>query len=190
MAKKNKQIADDYASYRANMDGTKQTNPQLIVKDPKANHSRSYYGQNEVDCDVKFGNTTIGCEVREENEHNYSISYFSDQLSTKVMFRLDVGNGTHYNRVPDIPLDEASIPTPHYHEYRQDGRMIAYKIPGINYDEETSLLFDMSQGYDYFCNKLNLTSNNGDQLNIVYAPAGLLPFVEDSIDPNENVEFP
>ena len=142
-----------------------------------------------VMCEIEFGNTSLACEVREESIYNYSFSYLTDAISKRVLFRLDMGNGTHKNVAPDIPLNQSSVPTPHYHQYREDGRLLAYPIDGLDYDSEEALKFDLQHGYAYLCEKLSISTFSGASPKAYFTPEGFYAWDFGDTDPNQDVEF-
>lgn len=186
---KNKQIERDYEALTEHLQTVKFTVPAYVVRKPKPNHPHSFYNSETVTCDVAFGNASLDCEIRHGNNCNYSISYMTDRLDNRTITRLDAGDGTHNNRAPGIPLALTSVPTPHIHKYRPDGYFIAYPIDGIDYDSESSLLFDCKQGYDYLCKELNICSYGDGNLTFEFSPEGLLPLEYGVEDPNEGVNF-
>lgn len=190
MAKINKEIIDIYDDYRSNLDCEKHVEKDFRISEHKKNHPESFFGSIDVNCDVEFGNTSLSCEIRNGEDYNYSITYLSDRLGTKVMSRLDVGNGTHRNVAPDIPLALSSVPTPHYHEYREDGRMLAYPLEGIDYSSKESVEFGLEEGYAYLCGKLHITSVKGTDPRIEFSEDGAFTWLDEETDPNENVVFP
>lgn len=174
----------------SNLNSSKYINSPFVVTLPKKNHPSSYFNKCDVCSDVPFGNTTLSCEIRNQSPHNYSFSYCSDEYDEHVLARLDMGDGTHNNRVPGIPLSETSVPTPHVHKFRSDGRLIAYRIEGVDYSDESSIMFDYEQGYDYFCELLHIRAQGGENPKFYFLPQGQIDFRISDKDPNENVIFP
>lgn len=189
MAKRNRQIADDFEAYRSHMAAPKLVDVEFIVSDRKGNHPESFAGSMPVIGEVPYGETVTKCEIRELSRYNYSFSYLSDRNSDRTLARLDVGDGTHNNRVPGIPLELTSVPTPHFHEYREDGHLIAYPIDGIDYSSEESVKFDFYSGYAYLCDRLLMHAESEHAPLFIFAPDGILPFTNDETDPNRGCVF-
>lgn len=189
-ANRDKQIQDKYSQYKVHLDTDKTINGELRVITIKPNHKNFYAGESDVKAHVPFGNTSMECKIKSTDEYQYTITYKSDAIDKRLLTRLDAGAGTHRNKAPGIPLELTSVPTPHYHEYRNDGYDIAYPIEGVNYSDESSTKFDYNQGVHYFCNKLHINNTSGEKATMTYTPEGVLPLNEDNTDPNENVEFP
>lgn len=182
-------IAEDYAHYHDHMDMKKVIPNNFYVIKEKQNHSRSYAGAITVSCEIPFGNTQLQCEIREASSYNYSFSYITDCVDDRVLSRLDVGNGTHRNRAPGIPLELTSVPTPHYHYYRDDGYFLAYPLDGINYSGEESIKFDFNKGYSYLCDRLKFQGSESGILSFNFCPEGIIPLMDVMNDPNENISF-
>lgn len=187
--KPDKDIAETYSQYRRHMDSDKGVKSPFIVSDPKHNHPDSYAGEIDVSSSYPYGNTSANCEIKRFSEFHYTFSYISDALQSKIMARLDAGKGTHKNTAPDIPLALTSVQTPHFHEYREDGYLIAYPIEGIDYSSEASTHFGLSDGFSYFCKKLRIQSDNSSLPLFEFQPFGRLPFTDKETDPNINVDF-
>lgn len=189
-SKRNTAIKSDYASYETNLKTDKFIGSPFVVQSCKGNHPSSYYDETNVVCSAPLGNTCISCEIRNMPPFNYSFSYKSDWLREQILARVDVGDGTHNNRAPGIPLEETSIPTPHIHLYREDGYFLAYRIDGIDYSSNESVKFDYYQGYQYLCERLNISGFDNVSPLFEFRPKGKLNLMVSDIDPNEGVEFP
>lgn len=196
MAKKNKakydsQIKQNYPQYRANLDSDKTIAGALDVSTVKKFRSNFYSGTIDVAAAVPFGNTSVECMIKRNDEYHYSIAYHSDAIESRLLTRLDAGIGTHFNRAPGIPQHLTSVPMPHYHEYREDGYDVAHRIPDVDYSNESSTKFDYVKGFLYFSNKLHIKEASGGDVKIECSPIGVLPLdIESDIDPNNNVYFP
>ena len=189
MGTKNKDIHNNFEDYKKNLECVKYTNNNFIVTTKKSNHPNAYYGESEVKCSYTFGNTKESADIKNFDANYYTFSYLSDKFNNKMLARLDMGGATHRNNAPGIPLELTCIRSPHFHEYREDGHLLAYEIEGLNYENEESLKFDFHQGYKYFCNRLNIHSQTNESLSFAFQPSGLLPFVNEEIDPNLGVDF-
>lgn len=189
MKPKDNQIAETYRDYESNLKSHKSTDSPFVVSAVKPNHPQSYEAQQAVIADYPFGNTIVKCEVRSGQPYNYSFLYLSDAVDSRILARLDTGDGTHRNRTPGIPLEESQVPTPHIHKYRADGYSVAYPIEGLDYSSEASTKFDYQQGFDYFCRVLNIYDSQNASPQFKYAPNGVLVFPVPDSDPNEGVDF-
>ena len=189
MKKRDRQIEAVYDNYDSHLKSDKTTVSPFVVSSIKPNHPQSYAAQQYVSSEYPFGNTSIDCEVRNGVPFNYSFSYLSDAVDSKVLVRLDTGDGTHRNRAPGIPLRLSQVPTPHIHKYRSDGYSVAYPIDGVDYSSEASTKFDYQQGFDYFCSGLNIHCVEKTVPQFRYAPDGILVFPMTDNDPNEGADF-
>lgn len=80
---------------------------------------------------------------------------------------------------------------PHYHEYRSDGYDVAYRIPGVDYSDESSTKFDYEEGFLYFSDKLHIKDPSGGEVRIDCRPLSVpSKDIEIDNDPNNNVDFP
>lgn len=189
MKLKDKQIAEVYNNYDNHLKSRKTTDSPFVVSSIKPNHPQSYAAEQAVSSEYPFGNTLVNCEVRPGVPFNYSFSYLSDAIDSKILVRLDTGDGVHRNRAPGIPLRLSQVPTPHIHKYRSDGYSVAYPIEGVDYSSEASTKFDYQQGFDYFCRGLNIQDNEKASPQFKYAPDGVLVFPVPDSDPNEGADF-
>lgn len=187
--KRNLKIVEDYDLYHMHMEKEKEVPENFYVIKEKENHPQSYAGSIDVNCEVPYGKTELQCEIREASSYNYSFSYMTDMLKDRILARLDVGNGTHRNRAPGIPLQLTSVPTPHYHYYREDGYFLAFPLDCVDYSSEDAVKFDFYKGYSYLCNQLKFYGNGAKDLYFDFCPEGVLPLLDDGNDPNENVLF-
>lgn len=186
-----KQIAENYALYRANLDADKTIVGVLDVSSVKKNQRNFYSGDCTVIAGVPFGSTSVECKIKRSDEYHYTLTYCSDAIKSRLLTRLDAGIGTHFNRAPGIPQHLTSVPLPHYHEYRKDGYDVAYPIPGLDYSDESSTKFDYIQGFLYFSEKLHITDSSGGDVRMECSPLRM-PSQDRVIesDPNNNVNFP
>lgn len=191
MKPKEPQIVPLFDDFKIHVASPKNLASPFTVSKPKKNHTGSYGEEKEVTADYPFGNVSVECEVRKGDQYNYSFSYKSDEIDSRVLVRLDTGDGTHNNAkyVPDVPLELSSVPTPHIHKYREDGYSLAYPIPGVDYAKDPSSEFDYLKGFRYLCGELNITATGGADLEFVYAPDGVIVFPDQYTDPNEGADF-
>lgn len=191
MKRKEPNIIPIFGDYLEHVDFSKTIDSPVTVSKKKENHPDSYWVRKDVTAKRPFGNTSLECEIRQGAPYNYSFSYHSDRIPSKVLMRLDTGDGTHNNAkyVPGIPLELSSVPTPHLHKFREDGYAVAYPIPGVDYTDEPSTKFDYQQGFYYLCTELNMTDPQGNAPLFMYAPDGVLNFPAADANPNEGADF-
>lgn len=183
--KRDIQIADIYTLYDNHLNCQKTATSEIRISNEKENQSNFYYGSTDVIAPILLGHTSLECKIKKADQYHYTLTYKSDAIEKRLLTRLDAGAGTHRNTAPDIPLHLTSVPTPHFHRYREDGYDIAYPIDGLDYSDESSTKFDYKQGFSYFCNKLYIKNSSID-----YTPTDILPLTIEETDPNEDVEFP
>ncbi len=181
----NKELLEILDDYNIFMESHKSTSMPLRVTKNKSNHPSSLYEEQNLDSVKDFGETKINCEVRYKNPNNYSFQILTSNLTSKVLARLDEGNGTHRNNCKEIPLDQQMITTPHFHKYGTTGRFIAYKTKEL---ENRSLPLPIQEGVLLFCQEEKISSNNGFAISIEIQEDGALPFEPDN-DPLNGIIF-
>lgn len=189
-SKRNATVQAAYTDYEANLAAEKIVGSPFVVQSIKQNHPSSHYDETPITSAAPLGAMCVSCEIRNMSPFNYSFSYKTDWIDDRVLVRLDVGDGTHNNRVPGIPLEETSVPTPHIHIYRNDGYFVAYRIDGIDYESDEPVKFDYYKGYEYLCARLNIGCENKIPPAFYFQPLGQLNLMISDTDPNEGVEFP
>ncbi len=176
-------IMDDYNLF---MSSCKNTVMPIFVTKEKPNHKTSLYKEQMLVSDKPFGYTSIDCEIRDKNLLNYSFQILSNRLNNRVLSRLDEGNGVHRNNIPDIPLAEQVVSTPHFHKYDSYGRFLAYKTDSLNSYNEKPL--EIEEGFRIFCEEEMISSIDGSPSRIEIKEDGVLPFDYDN-DPLAGISF-
>ena len=174
---------DDYKLF---MSSTKNTEMPIVVSKEKPNHKTSLYKEQILLSDMPFGQTLIDCEIRDKNLLNYSFQILSNKLNNRVLARLDEGNGVHRNNIPNIPIAEQMISTPHFHKYDSKGRFLAYKTDWLNSYNEKPL--EIGEGFRIFCEEEMISSTDGSPIIIEIKEDGVLPFDYDK-DPLSGINF-
>lgn len=185
--KKIKLHTDHIEGYYCFLKAPKSIASPIRVSEVKGNHKKSLYKEAPISCDASFGNNCFGCEVRRSDVYNYSFQFLTDQLKHRVLFRLDEGNGTHKNHLPNVPLSQLSIPTPHIHHFDNDGNWIAYR-PGALASISEPL--HINDGFACFCQEGVLSSPDGTMPTLKVQEDGAFPLeVISSDDPLEGIIF-
>ena len=175
-------ILDDYHLF---LDCEKYMEMPFSVDKLDRNHVTALKGESELHAVNPFGNTVLECEVREHNEYNYSFKILTDRIKSRMLFRMDEGNGTHWNRHLPIPVDQQQVPTPHFHKKGDDGIEYAYRNDSL--DVKPSPL-NIHDGFSVLCDECHINKENID---IRIQEEGKLPFVfEQEQDPLKGVRFP
>lgn len=184
--KKNAELLKLMSEYSLFMSSKKQMEMPFVVSHEKPNHKTSLYKEQSLTTTGILGNITIDCEIRNKDPHNYSFQILSDKLASKILARFDEGNGTHRNNLPNIPLSDQQVTTPHFHKYDEMGRFVAYKTPSIGIDIPKKL--SIYKGFCLFCNEESILSSNNEQIYISVQEAGTIPF-DLNEDPLSGINF-
>lgn len=175
-------ILDDYHLF---LNGDKYVDMPFCVDKADRNHVTSLKGESEIKADIPFGKTVLECEVREHNEYNYSFKILSDKIQSHMLFRMDEGDGTHWNRHLPVPVDQQQVPTPHFHKKGDDGIEYAYRTDAL---EANPSPLNIHDGFNLLCDECHI---KGDNIEIKVQEEGKLPLVfEPEPDPLKGVKFP
>lgn len=183
--KVDQEILSILSDYRLFIDSDKSIDMPFCVDEIDNNHPSSITGSSELIAKVPLGSTVLECEMRECSEYNYTFRILSDAIKTRMLFRLDEGDGTHWNRHLDVPVDQQQVPTPHFHKVDDNGIMTAYKTASL---EELSSPLNIRDGFTVFCEETHIKQENPrivihvkDTLPLVFAP---------ETDPLLDIQFP
>lgn len=176
-------------NYDLFMDSDKQMGMPITVTQEKPNHVSSLYLEKNIHTNQPLGSNSFDCEVRNKDIKNYSFQLLTDALSNRVLFRLDEGNGTHRNNFPDIPLQEQSVPTPHFHRYDSEGHFYAYKSTELKEVGDKPL--NIQDGFSLFCKEGNISPENNNQtINIFVQQNGnMSSTILNDTDPLNGINF-
>lgn len=175
-------ILDDYHLF---LDGDKYVDMPFCVDKADRNHVTALKGEAEIRADKPLGNTVLECEVREHNEFNYSFKILSDMVQSHMLFRMDEGDGTHWNRHLPVPVDQQQVPTPHFHKKGDDGIEYAYRTYAL---ETNPSPLNIHVGFNILCDECHI---KGEKIEIKIQEEGKLPLVfEPEPDPLNGVKFP
>ena len=175
-------ILEDYHLF---LDSEKSIDMPFCVNKVDNNHVTALKGETELRALSPFGNTTLRCQVRDRNEFNYSISILSDLIQSRMLFRLDEGDGAHWNRHLPIPIEQQQVPSPHFHKKGNDGIDYAYRTTRLKDGPDPLNIHD---GFSAFCEECHIS---GDNTEIVIQEDGILPLeFEADADHLKGVKFP
>jgi len=175
-------ILNDYHLF---IDSVKKVEMPFYVDEIDKNHVTSLKGESILRSSSPLGNTTLECEIKEGDEFNYSIKILSDAIKTRVLFRMDEGQGTHRNSHFNVPVEQQQVPCPHFHLVGDDGIVYAYRTKELELKEAPIVIQD---GFKLFCNECHI---NQDNAQIIIQERGTLPFeYEPEIDPLKGIVFP
>lgn len=183
--KVDREILDILNDYHLFLDCDKSIDMPFFVDKADRNHITSLKGETKLHTLVPFGNTYLECEMRDHDEFNYSFKILSDIIETRMLFRMDEGNGTHWNRHLPIPLDKQQVPTPHFHKRGDDGVEYAYRTNTL--ESQVSPL-NIHEGFKLLCGECHIKDNN---IEIKIQEEGTLPLIfAPESDPLKDIMFP
>ncbi len=175
-------ILEDYNLF---IEGDKSLEMPFNVDQVDNNHISSMKGVSDLQSAYPLGNTVLECEVKLRNNYNYSFRILTDRVHSRVLFRMDEGQGTHRNSHLPIPIDEQQVPCPHFHKYGNDGIMMAYRTESL--ESKLSPLV-ISDGFSSFCEECKIKEDN---IAIIVQEKGCLPLSSDTDeDPLNSIVFP
>lgn len=184
-AKVDHQILSILNDYHLFIDSDKQVDMPFCVSKPDKNHITALKGEKELTSNAPLGGTVLECEMREHSEYNYSFKILSDAVTSRMLFRMDEGDGTHWNRHFLVPVDQQQVPTPHFHKVGDDGIMYAYSTDDLR---QLPTPLNIHDGFTAFCKESHI---NQDDIKITIHEEGTLPleFVPEA-DPLLDIQFP
>ena len=175
-------ILEDYHLF---LDGEKYVEMPFCVNKTDKNHVTALKGEAELSASDPLGNTILECEVREHSEFNYSFKILSDRIKSRMLFRMDEGDGTHWNRHLPIPVNQQQVPTPHFHKKGDDGIEYAYRTDALL---ALSSPLNIHDGFSVLCDECHINNKN---VEIRIQEEGTLPLdFEPESDPLKGVKFP
>lgn len=175
-------ILEDYHLF---IESDKSVDMPFCVDRVDNNHITALKGEAELFSESPFGNTILQCQVRDRSEYNYSISILSDRIKSRMLFRLDEGDGVHWNRHLPIPIEQQQVPTPHFHMKGDDGIEYAYQSNSL---KEGPNPLNIHDGFSAFCEECHICNGNAE---IMVQEQDALPFrFEPVLDPLNGVKFP
>lgn len=175
-------ILDDYKLF---LDSDKEVDMPFCVNHVDLNHATSLKGISALVADAPLGETVLECEMREKSEINYSFKILSDKVKSRMLFRMDEGDGTHWNRHFPVPIEQQQVPTPHFHKKGDDGIEYAYRTDKL---EKGPNPLNIHDGFLTFCEECHITN---EDVEIKVQEEGILPLqFEPDSDPLKGVKFP
>jgi hypothetical protein len=181
----NLEILNSINDYIHFMKSEKATLMPVVVSKEKENHDSSLEYIEDLSAKAPYGNTKFECELRNRSPYNYSFQILSDKIASKVLFRMDEGNGTHRNRYANT-LAEESVPCPHFHHYDASGLFVAYQTDELKKMDELTL--EIKKGFTFFCKEAQI---NSESLEIKVQEENIIPMkFQSDIDPTDGVSFP
>lgn len=175
-------ILNDYHLF---IDSDKHVDMPYLVNKVDINHPSSLIGDASLIAAYPLGATVLDCEMRERSEYKYSFKILTDAVTSKMLFRMDEGSKTHWNKHLHVPVNEQQVPTPHFHKVGDDGIMFAYSTDNL---KSYNTPLNINDGFAAFCEECHIDQQN---LKIVVHEEGTLPLeYEQAPDSFLKIEFP
>lgn len=175
-------ILDDYHLF---IESDKKIDIPFCVNKVDKNHVTSLRGVSDIIAEKPLGNTVLECEMREKSEYNYTFRVLSDAIKKRMLFRMDEGDGTHWNRHLPVPVNQQQVPTPHFHKVADDGIMFAYRTGVL---EQVASPLNIKDGFAAFCDEFHISPKDR---RIEIQEEGALPLkFAPEMDPLFDIQFP
>lgn len=131
----------------------------------------------------------ISLEVRLRNDRDkFAFYVMAKAIHESPCFRFDSAGMSHRNNLPDIPLTERKVDTPHFAKFDDRGRWIAYRTQRL--DSEPQLAKDIQPSLLHFFDEADIKIKEAAPLEIVCKE--LVPQLDlgAETDPHSGVIFP
>lgn len=181
-------IRKDYIGYSRFINSKKEIASPFVIEMLRKEHPSSLCATENLVCEVPYGNAELYSEVKKGNTSNHSISIKSDIIDSRILMRYDSDGATHKNSVDYIPLEEQSVPTPHFHKFDEQGNLLAYQTDKLKNEKEVNALNNIEFGFAYFCQNSNIYKSGTMDLPDICVNDGMLP-LDYSEDPTEGIIF-
>jgi len=122
----NKDIKDQFDFFTELISIDKIVLTKTIQLEPKKSNVKWLTGQSNIQHQTISDDIFFFIE-RSKRDAKYGFKLRCPSLTSVPFFRFDSDGPAHRNNLPDIPLEEQSITTPHFNSYNKDGKPIAYK---------------------------------------------------------------
>ena len=180
-----RQILSILNDYQLFIDSDKQLDMPFCIDESDKNHITALKGETNVRSTSPLGNSVLECEMRGRSEFNYSFKILSDVIDSRMLFRMDEGDGTHWNRHLPVPVDKQQVPTPHFHKVGDDGIMYAYSTDSL---KQLPAPLNIHDGFTAFCHESHI---NQDDIQLTIHEEGTLPLeFAPEADPLIGIQFP
>lgn len=181
-------IKENYNSYTAYLAARKVVASPFVVSEVKDNHPSSLFAKTDLTSTHIFGDVCLSCEIKNSNILDFKLAILSNIIPSKTLFRFDSEGPDHKNKVDYIPLTEQSVPTPHYHQFDNQGNLLAYQTPEMADQLKKKDWKDIEKAFGFFCQMENIHSNQPDDEPRIVAVTGNLP-LDFGDDPTNGLNF-
>ncbi|MGX5817042.1 hypothetical protein ACWKWU_02540 [Chitinophaga lutea] len=190
MAKINREISSNFATYEALLQQRKHTKEKiLILNSTKPNRKDIRYLESIAEHTTLKRDITLIIESKIQNDKDFKFKLRCAQLSPEPFFRFDSAGAAHRNADPTIKLEEQMVTTPHFNCFDSNGRNIAYKTDELKNNGQAKALEDINFCFVHFCFESNTRFPTEDYSEIITTPEGQLNLGSENDDILSNINF-
>lgn len=162
MNRTNKDIRDQFDYFTELLSVNKIALSKIIQLAPKRSNAKWFLGQSNIQHETISDDIILVVE-QSKRDSKYGLKLRCPSLSEEPFFRFDSDGPAHRNYLPDIPLEEQSVTTPHFNSYNSAGKSIAYKNDTLKKETEAQIIVeDINFGVSLFCMETNTKLTTGE----------------------------
>jgi hypothetical protein len=169
-------IKENYNGYATYLAARKMVVSPFSVTEPKENHLSSLYAETKLTSVFMFGDASMSCEIKNSDVSDFKLALLSTIIPSKTLFRFDSKGPDHKNKVDYIPLSQQSVPTPHYHQFDEQGNLLAYQTPEMADETKKQEWHDVGAAFNFLCQSKNIHANQPDDKPRILVATGTIPF--------------
>ena len=161
-----------------------------VISISKNGNNKNYLEESvDLENNSYDGKTILIINVKVNKLNYFHFKLKCNEVFPKPFFRFDSDGGAHRNYIDEIPLEEQSVTTPHFHFYNQDGVNIAYKSDALKDEIQRKALEDISLCLSHFFQESNIEPAFADTVEVQIQPEQF-PFQDSNKNPLANIIFP
>lgn len=162
MNRVNSDIRDQFDFFTELLKSNKIVLSKIIQLETKKSNIFWLTGQSNVHHET-ISDDIIFFVERSKRDSKYGIKLRCPSLTVEPFFRFDSDGPAHRNDLPNIPLEEQSVTTPHFNSYNEDGKQMAYKNETLKKENEVKIIVeDINFGVSLFCLETKSKLSTGD----------------------------
>lgn len=169
-------IKENYNGYATYLAARKMVVSPFSVTESKENHLSSLYAETKLTSVFMFGDASMSCEIKNSDVSDFKLALLSTIIPSKTLFRFDSKGPDHKNKVDYIPLSQQSVPTPHYHQFDEQGNLLAYQTPEMADETKKQEWHDVGAAFNFLCQSKNIHANQPDDKPRILVATGTIPF--------------
>lgn len=161
MAKKNKDIKNNYQLFIKLVQEKKTVCEAVILLREKGNNPRFVIGFTETIHEI-IDDVVLFTIEQSKKEQKYHVKLRCKSLTPVPYFRFDSDGPTHRNKTLGVPLLQQSITTPHFNTFNEEGEEIAYKTDTLKrIGDANAIVASLDFGIAHFCDEANCYLSDG-----------------------------